>query len=62
MTTPLPGAPPASADVELYDYVKDPDETANLAAEQPEVVTSLRALLATQPAPKPQVKARAARP
>ena len=58
----MPGAPPASAHVELYDYVKDPDETANLAAEQPGVVMSLRALLAAQPAPKPQVKAREARP
>lgn len=58
--------PDASADtaiLELYDYDSDPDETRNLAAEQPQVVARLRALLAAQPEAKPQIKvARSARP
>ena len=48
----------ASADtaiLELYDYVADPDETKNLAGEQPEVVAQLRAILARQPEAKPQI-------
>jgi iduronate 2-sulfatase len=53
-----PGAPPESADLELYDYMKDPEETVNLAQEQPATVARLRALLAAQPAPKPQIRAR----
>jgi iduronate 2-sulfatase len=50
-----PGAAPATAELELYDYVTDPLEKKNLAAEQPEVVGRLRALLAAQPEAKPQV-------
>jgi iduronate 2-sulfatase len=53
-----PGAPAESADLELYDYMNDPEETANLALEQPATVARLRALLAAQPAPKPQIRAR----
>ena len=52
----VPGAAPESADLELYDYVADPAETRNLAAEQPEAVARLRALLATQPEARPQIK------
>ncbi len=53
------GAAPESAVCELYDYERDPEETRNLAAENPEVVARLRALLARQPEAKPQVRARA---
>ena len=48
------GASADAAIMELYDYQVDPDETRNLAAEQPEIVSQLRALLAAQPEPKPQ--------
>ena len=41
-----PGAPPESAELELYDYTADSHETQNIAAEQPEVVKQLRAILA----------------
>jgi iduronate 2-sulfatase len=51
-----PGADPATAEFELYDYQTDPLETKNLASEQPEVLTRLRALLATHPEAKPQYK------
>jgi iduronate 2-sulfatase len=50
------GASPETAELELYDYKKDPSETKNLAAEQPDVVKKLRVLLAQQPEAKPQVK------
>ncbi|HYG78087.1 MAG TPA: sulfatase [Planctomycetota bacterium] len=50
-----PGAPASTAVFELYDYQADPGETKNLAAEQPEVVAKLTALLATHPEAKPQV-------
>jgi iduronate 2-sulfatase len=51
-----PGAPADTAEFELYDYKKDPGENKNLAADQPEVVDQLRALLARHPEAKPQVK------
>jgi iduronate 2-sulfatase len=50
---------PGNADssiLELYDYEADPDETKNLAAEQPEVVAKLRAILANEPEAKPQMQ------
>ena len=50
-----PGAPAEEAILELYDYQRDPEESRNLAAEQPEVVAELRAILAQQPEAKPQV-------
>jgi iduronate 2-sulfatase len=50
----VPGAPSDTADLELYDYRTDPEETRNLAAEQPKVVAKLRAILAKQPEAKPQ--------
>jgi iduronate 2-sulfatase len=54
------GAAPENAEFELYDYEKDPLETANVATEQPEVVAQLRAILAKHPEAKPQIKAPAA--
>jgi len=51
-----PGAPADTAEFELYDYERDPAETRNLAAEQPERVAELRALLARYPEAKPQIK------
>jgi iduronate 2-sulfatase len=51
-----PGAPASTAEYELYDYEKDPLETKNLAASQPEVLASLKAILATHPEAKPQIK------
>ena len=51
------GAPPDAAILELYDYVADPEETKNLADEQPEIVARLRAILNRQPEAKPQYKA-----
>lgn len=50
-----PGDAPETAILELYDYEADPAETKNLAAEQPEVVASLRKLLAQHPEAKPQI-------
>lgn len=44
-----PGAPADTAEIELYDYEVDPLETKNLAAEQPEIVNQLRAILARHP-------------
>jgi iduronate 2-sulfatase len=41
--------------LELYDYESDPAETRNLAAEQPETVTRLRAILAQQAEARPQL-------
>ncbi len=51
-----PGAAPETAICELYDYVRDPDETRNLAAEQVEVLAQLRACLAQQPEGKSQFR------
>jgi iduronate 2-sulfatase len=54
------GAPAETAELELYDYQADPLETRNLAAEQPEVVAQLRAILARHPEAKPQLRTGAA--
>ncbi len=51
-----PGASGDTADWELYDYEVDPGETRNLAAEQPEVLARMRALLATHPEAKPPLR------
>ena len=48
-----------TAEFELYDYQSDPDETKNLAKDQPEVVAQLRAILGTHPEAKPQFRANA---
>ena len=53
------GEPAESAVFELYDYEADPAETKNLAAEKPDVVAQLRALLAKHPEAKPQIRANA---
>jgi iduronate 2-sulfatase len=53
------GGSPESAELELYDYVKDPLETENIAVERPDVIAELRAILAKQPEAKPQIKAAA---
>jgi iduronate 2-sulfatase len=52
-----PAAPPESAELELYDYNTDPDETRNLAADKPKIVAELRAILAKEPEARPQFKA-----
>jgi iduronate 2-sulfatase len=49
-----PGARSDSAEIELYDYETDPAETKNLAAQKPDVVAELRAVLNRQPEAKPQ--------
>lgn len=43
------GGSPNQAEYELYDYKKDPLETRNLASDLPEVLESLKAILATHP-------------
>ena len=50
-----PGAPAEDAVLELYDYEADPAETANVAAQHPDIVARLRALLARQPEARPQI-------
>lgn len=54
------GAAPETAELELYDYTRDPLETENLATSQPTIVAELRSLLAQQPEAVPQIKARGA--
>ncbi|QDT12460.1 sulfatase [Planctomycetes bacterium K23_9] len=44
-----PGADDQTAQYELYDYEADPLETKNHAAEKPEVVDELKAILASYP-------------
>lgn len=51
------GSDTSTAEFELYDYDEDPGETKNLAADRPEVVNDLQAILATHPEAIPQVKA-----
>jgi len=52
----VPGSSSESADLELYDYEKDPLETKNLAEAQSEVVSQMRAMLAKLPEAKPQIR------
>jgi iduronate 2-sulfatase len=51
-----PGGSPDEAEFELYDYETDPLETQNLAAQKPEVLADMKAILATHPEAKPQYK------
>lgn len=51
-----PGAAPETADFELYDYEEDPGEGRNLAAERPDVLARMRAILARHPEAKPHVQ------
>ncbi|MEN3940368.1 sulfatase [Prosthecobacter sp. SYSU 5D2] len=55
------GSQEAPDALELYDYQEDPLETKNLAAERPEVVKELAAILATHPEAKPQIQVAAAK-
>jgi len=50
------GADATTAEYELYDYRADPAETRNLAAERPDVMAELKALLATHPEARPQIR------
>ena len=47
--------PDATAEYELYDYAHDPNETKNLAAQKPDVVRELKAILDKYSKPKPRV-------
>jgi iduronate 2-sulfatase len=47
-----PGAAANTAEVELYDYETDPDETVNLAKDRPAVVAELQKILARHPQAK----------
>jgi iduronate 2-sulfatase len=48
-----PGANPESADLELYDYETDPQETRNVVQDQSSVTESLRKILYTHPEAAP---------
>lgn len=52
----IPGAPPETAEIELYDYQVDPLETRNIAGESPKMVAQLRSTLNKQPEAKRQRK------
>lgn len=49
------GAAERTAEYELFDYESDPAEKRNLAAEEPGVLRYMKSLLASHPAPRPQV-------
>jgi iduronate 2-sulfatase len=55
----VPGKGAESADIELYDYEADPFETKNLAAEKPDLVAKLRAILSEK---YPEARPQTARP
>lgn len=50
------GAPADTAEFELYDYQEDPQETRNLAKDQPEVLAMMQAILARHPEATPRGK------
>ena len=51
----LPGAAADTAELELYDYQKDPLETKNLVGDRADIASRMREFLATQPEAKPQI-------
>ena len=51
----VPGAPPETAELELYDYVTDPLEQKNIAGEDPKTVAALRSILNKYPEAKKQI-------
>jgi iduronate 2-sulfatase len=55
------GSAGEKSDVELYDYDADPNESANLASERPEIVAQLRSMLAKYPVPASPVRPAARR-
>jgi iduronate 2-sulfatase len=44
-----PGAKPETAELELYDLQSDPEETRNVASDQPEIVRKMCSILARHP-------------
>jgi iduronate 2-sulfatase len=53
-----PGAPAATAELELYDYQAAAPESENLAGKMPDLVKELRAILARHPEAEPKPLAR----
>jgi iduronate 2-sulfatase len=51
-----PGQPADTADLELYDYQTDPEETKNLAADRPKIVAQMREILSRHPGAKAPVR------
>ena len=51
-----PGAEAKTAEWELYDYEADPEESKNLAEDQPTVVAELQSMLKRHPEARPQIK------
>ena len=51
----LPGAAADTAELELYDYQKDPLETKNLVADRADITSRMREFLATLPEAKSQI-------
>lgn len=51
---PRSSAPASTAEHELSDYHADPLETRNVAADRPEVLAKLKAVLERQPEAAPQ--------
>jgi iduronate 2-sulfatase len=47
-----PDEPDSAAAIELYEYADGPVEKKNIAAENPEIVRQLRAILDRHPAPE----------
>lgn len=58
----VPGAPPESAELELYDYLNDRLETKNIAADDPATVSKLRDILSKYPEAKLQIRGKAKKP
>ncbi|MEZ6039578.1 MAG: sulfatase-like hydrolase/transferase [Planctomycetaceae bacterium] len=54
-----PGDDNTTAEYELYDYQSDALETMNLAGNKPEVLASLKVILAQHPEARPQVSGKA---